>query len=549
MAVLVLVLATGCLAGPALAFAARPGNYAASRFDVNVTVVSGGSLDVTETITFEFQSGTFEKVWREIPLSRTDGIEILEARMDGNPVTRGEGLGYIVVSGRNRVKVEWQFAPTGPSSHTFALRYIARGVAYRDGDRDVVRWRALPEEHRYTIATSRITIAPTETPVDPPAIDQRRVGEVSMTQSAERIDIVAKAVKSNGWVIAELRFPAGHVASATPAWQQRQLDAVALAPRWATIAGGVFVTGVLILVLARQGYPTPTIGFDDAMSTQPPSRLPAALAAVLAARGRTSGYHSMATLLDLADRGVLTVRALPRRLGTRVYEISQVPGKHDLDDHEAEALTIAFAGHGDDVSLSKARSRLARGARRFAAAVNGDLAERGLLDPSRKRVRDLLTMVSVALLIGAGVGCAVVAPLIPRFDGWPFLVPLGLALSGIAGLIMVASVTPLSDQGLMEAAQWRGFRRHLKSLANVRDDAGAAGVPSRWIVYGVAVGLARQWSRYLKKHPDAAPPWFVPSAHDDSGAFAAFVGSSAAGSGGGSAGGGAAAGGGGSGAG
>jgi hypothetical protein len=60
MAGLVLVLATGCLAGPALAFAARPGNYAASRFDVNVTVVSGGSLDVTETITFEFQSGTFE---------------------------------------------------------------------------------------------------------------------------------------------------------------------------------------------------------------------------------------------------------------------------------------------------------------------------------------------------------------------------------------------------------------------------------------------------------------------------------------------------------
>jgi hypothetical protein len=101
----------------------------------------------------------------------------------------------------------------------------------------------------------------------------------------------------------------------------------------------------------------------------------------------------------------------------------------------------------------------------------------------------------------------------------------------------------------MAAAQWRGFKRHLKSLAAARDDRGGAVVPTRWIVYGIAIGLAHQWSRYLKKHPDAAPPWFVPSPGDSGGAFAAFVGSHAATSGSAGGGGGAAAGGGGSGAG
>jgi hypothetical protein len=104
---------------PSPADAAGPGNYAASRFDVNATVLGGGSLAVIETIAFEFQSGTFQKVWREIPSSRTDGIEIVEARMDGETFPPGTGPGHIAITGGNRVRIEWQFAPTGPSTHTF----------------------------------------------------------------------------------------------------------------------------------------------------------------------------------------------------------------------------------------------------------------------------------------------------------------------------------------------------------------------------------------------------------------------------------------------
>ena len=147
------------LMAPFPAAAAGPGAYTARQFDVRATVLDGGSLDVAETITFDFQSGTFQKVWREIPRARTDGLEILEARMDGNPVTPGEGPGHIIVSSRNgRTRVEWRFAPAGPSAHTFELHYIARGVAYRDGARDFVRWRLLPSEHSYKIGMSRATI-------------------------------------------------------------------------------------------------------------------------------------------------------------------------------------------------------------------------------------------------------------------------------------------------------------------------------------------------------------------------------------------------------
>jgi Predicted membrane protein (DUF2207) len=534
----------GGLGLPSVAIAA---DYAAKRFDIVAAVSEAGDLHVKEVIAFDFRSGTFKRVWREIPASRTDGIEIVDARMDGTPFPIGEGPGHISVSGRNRIKVEWQFAPTGPSVHTFELHYVARGVVYRDGDRDVLRWRLLPQEHPYAIEESVARIVTPIGTLDPPRLESRRVGGVSSSPDREGLRIAASNIRSNGWVIADLRYPPGSLASTMPEWQQRQQHLLSLAPRWAMAAAAILAVGVFLLVGLRQGYPAPTIGRDPVTATSPPEPLPAALAAVLAANGRASGYQGGATLLDLADRGVLKIAELRRTLGSRNYEVSQVPGRHDLDTHEGEALHIAFAGSGDAVTFSRARNRLARGARRFRAAINADLAERGLLDPERKAVRDRLTAVSIAMLLGGVVGCAAAAALVPRFDGWPLLLPLGLVVSGLTGIIMAAVTTPLSDEGLVRAAQWRGFKRHLKALADEKDTTVPVSLHSRWIVYGIALGLAPQWARFLRRHHGLAPDWFLAPANDDGAAFAAFVGSHAASSGAG--GGGAAAGGGSSGAG
>ncbi len=538
-------------AAPTPSAADGPGNYVARRFDVTAQVLAGGSLDVTESITFEFQSGTFKKVWREIAASRTDCIELVDARMDGTSFSRGEGPGHIAVSGRNGVKVEWQFTPTGPSTHTFELRYLARGVVYREQGSDVVRWRLLPSQHKYKIDSSTSTIAAAVAAAGAPAIESRRVREVLNDRSARGITITANGIGENGWVVAEIRYPEGRLITAVPAWQDRHAGAEALAPRWSMAAGGIFVAAVIVLLFLRQGYDSPGFETGKVTSTEPPEALPAAIAAALAAKGRSSGFQSIATILDLADRGALAIRELPRKLGARQYELVQIPGKHDLEDHEMEALSIAFAGTGDPVTLSKARARLARRATRFSTALNGDLAERGLTDPARSFIRARLILVSIVMLVTAGVGTIAVAPTIPRYEGWPFLLPLGLALAGLVGLVIAASTTPLSDAGLVQGARWTGFKRHLKELANARDDRGAAGIRSRWIVYGIALGLAHQWSRYLKAHPDAAPSWFVAGADEQPGtAFAAFVGSGAAStSGHGSGGGGGAAGGGASGAG
>src|SRR5687767_5901446 len=86
-ALIVAGLALAC-AAPALAK-----SYTAERFDVLVRVQPDGTLDVTETVLFRFDDGTFREVWRDIPTRRTDGVEFISAEMDGQRLPPGTEIG------------------------------------------------------------------------------------------------------------------------------------------------------------------------------------------------------------------------------------------------------------------------------------------------------------------------------------------------------------------------------------------------------------------------------------------------------------------------
>ena len=217
----------------------------------------------------------------------------------------------------------------------------------------------------------------------------------------------------------------------------------------------------------------------------------------------------MATLLDLADRGVVAIRELPRHFGVRNFELSQVPGRHELSGHEAAAVSIAFADAGDPVTLAKARARLARRGRQFSAAVVAELTAMGMLDEPRTVAASRLKMVGLTLLIGGAMLVIPAVMLVNVYGQWPLMIPLAIGLGGFAAIIAGATMVVLSETGLIRAARWRGYRRSLKNIAADREPEHVAFEPSRALIYAVALGLAAQWSRYLKRRPAAVPPWFA----------------------------------------
>ena len=262
----------------------------------------------------------------------------------------------------------------------------------------------------------------------------------------------------------------------------------------------------------------------------------------------------MATLFELANRGVVTVEEESRRWGQHRFSIRRNTSAAPLTPEESVLLELAFppSDRADESTpLMKVRNRIGSGIRKYREHVQEELRSKGLLDDDRTRVRKRFLGWGLALIVLALVLIVPAAVMTQEFGGWPFLVPATVAIVALGAFINLGSLTPLSNEGVRRADEWRAYSRHLKEVA--RDRAALSSrSPASILPFAVALGLAGQWSKFVKTRPDAVPAWFRTLTATDDGAFPAFIAVGGAGDVGGAGGGGAggsAAGGGGSGAG
>lgn len=499
------------------AAAAEAKEYRAERFDSRVRVNADGSLHVTETVVFRFDSGTFTHVFRQIPARRTDGIDILSARIDGRAVQPE-------VERRNGVRVTWRFPSTGSNTtRTFELTYVVRGAIRVDADADAVIWMALPREHAYRIESSRIDFELPADPIRPPAIETRRVDASTVATDARRVTVTASGIGKNGWIDTTVMLPRGTAAPAPAAWQLRAMRARDLAPRWIAAAGIVAFAGVVLLMAMRQNYDAPPRDPDTtASSPAAPDDLPPPVAGVLTTNGSVRFEHAMAALFALAERGQLTIREQTRgRFGQRNYVLERNRGAQGLRPLESAILDLIFE-RNSEVPLSRARSRLVQHLKRFSQPLLTEMRERGFLDDGRQHLRKRYAVVGVMAIVLAALSVIPAGLLTDEYGGWTMLIPGALALTALLALVFYEAVTPLTNDALRRSREWRSFKRHLKEVAGGR---AAAHEPAAQVLpFAIALGLGSAWSKYLRNHPDAVPGWFQAFGTVDAGAaFAAFV--------------------------
>lgn len=520
-------------------------DYYASRFDARIEVLPGGALRVTETLVFHFTEGTFREVFRTIPTRRTDGVQFVSASMDGLVLPEGDGPGTIDVRQKDGLRVEWHFGPVGPSTHTFELTYVARGVVQETADTDLLEWRALPREHDYRIDSSTVELDLPEQPTGSPELETRRVdggADVSVVDGA--VVVRADTIRRNGSFVVSVGLPRHSVLDAPPAWQARQARQLERMPIWVSTAAGVLLAGLVLLFALGQNYErTPAEADVQWESMIPPESLPPALAGALVSNGQPQLEHAMATLFALAERGILVIREGERGMfGTRHFTLERVRQRATLAPHEQAALSVAFgrsrsdtssSGEAPDVdagatvSLADARKNLSRasGWRAFKSAVMTELAQTDMLDARRQASRRRFGKAGVILILFAVVAAAACLFLIDENGGWPFLVPLALGIVAVVSFIVMGSQTPLSNAGVRRAERWRAFKTHIAHPQEIEPRWGAAGTAeARMLPIAIALGLAAAWSKYLKKRNADTPAWFHAASGVESGhAFAAFV--------------------------
>jgi hypothetical protein len=547
------VLFAAASASPAVAK-----SYSADRFDATVRVLPDGTLDVTETVVFRFESGTFREVFREIPVRRTDGIEVVRAEIQGEPLPFGTEPGTVEVRQRNgRVRVVWRFRPVEEVTRTFVLNYRVKGVVREESGADLLVWRGTPGEHAYSIATSTLRFELPVSPIAEPGVSTRKTGSFEVVRSGNTVEVRAARIGKNGWIDTTLRLPAASVLVSPPLWQQQAARIQAQALNWIVGAATVVGAGFLLLIAWRQGYERPpTLEAPRSASAAAPDDLSPALGGVVAANGGPTLEHAMAALFALADRGEIEIQEKPRGLfGQRDFKITRRAAHTSIVPYERRVLDLAFGGTsapGETATLSQARSRISRGFRKVSADLRQALAAAGLLDEARIGLRKRYQAFGCVMFVAALIALIPTLIMIDVRGPWTLLIPAALLVVGLSALIFGATVTPLSNEGYRRGHRWRAYRDYLSKVARGREPSGGVVVPNV-VPIAIALGLAGAWAKFLKTQGLPAPPWFhaLPSGGDN-GAFVAFIahgGASAHGGAHGGAGGGGAAGGGGSGAG
>ena len=529
--ILIVLLVSLFVASPVLAAK----SYHAERFDVLIDIQENGSAIITETVEFRFEGDPFTFAFREISGAETDGITFLDASMDGVPMPQGTQAGQVEVEAGDPLKVTWHFSPTSDATHVFVVRYRAEGII-RKGEADTLIWRAVPEDHDYSIAHSTITLTypPQATLLAQPTLDWN----FDSTWEENRVILTASGLAQDADLILTARFAPNSLTQIVPQWQIRQEQADAAAAR-AFPAGSI--AGILTVIFGSLGLFTYARANGRELTTSPvvsnptpPADVPPAVIGKLS--GQAHGF--MGTIFDLAQRGVLEVSEEKGFWGSKNHVLTRKEIGASLRPHEQGLLDAIFKTGETQVNMNEVATRLAAKSKLFDEPLQQELIQRGWLDLERKSKRTMLTasgiiimFVALALFIASLIG-------VNMMLGNLNLVMLFAALAGISagafllsiGLLIYAAVfSILTPSGEEQVARWKGFAEYLKQVSKGKEPAIRPDYFERYLAYAAVFGLGTKWAEYFQTFNGIPLPiWFHATAGSNAnfGAIVAVMSSS-----------------------
>lgn len=502
-------------------------SYRAEQFDVDVDIMPDRSLVVEETVRFVFTGGPFSYVFRELPTDHTDGIVDIVAGVDGVPWPRGDGPGEVEISGTNPIEVMWHLSPTADTAQTFTLTYRPLGVVRSSGGSDVLDWQALPDEYEYSIDSSRVTFnfPPGGTLDQEPDI---RAGDATISTEPGSASFQMQELSSGDPLVVRLSFAEGAFSAAPPVWQTQQASQNSQAWVWFVAAGLVLVGGLAAFYRAARPY-SRTVPKATSLIYKPPVDLPPALAGYLA--NQTIGWHhALATLFDLAGRGLLEIEQIGEKSMFRSadFAVTLLNRPQGLRQHEQALIDLLFTdkkGVEQEVVTLAEMGRLVTSSRwkTYTTSLEEEAASEGLLDPAAKQTQKRVMVWSVLVLFLA-FALFIVAFLLDDWFGYWSLVTVGaVLLLGFLGLIFAAAISPLSDKGFQYATALEPFRKMLKDVSKGSADLPDMAYFEAYLPYATAYGIAEPWVKGQAKTGYHQIPAYFRATEASGAEMAAFV--------------------------
>lgn len=477
--------------------------YALSNYDVVLSIQPDGTYDVTETMELDVQSGSFRTFFREVDGDELDSLSNVRA---SSPNVALDSVR--VEQDGDDVEIRWYFPPRSTNG-TFEVSYRAHGGLRIAGEENVARWMAVGS--RWDVPIRDVDVR-----ASVPAA-------WSVPRDSLRVDPADARIQPSGggWEVffRNDRLDAGQGYAVEVRVPARVEAAEASQP----VAGIKVVAALLLFLVTMAGFGLARYNNypHDVGVTTP--RMEPALSLPEAARilsDSRSGRMHDATLVDLADRGYLTLKAVTDSSwtgSTTTVEIDVSPDRSGLTPFERDYLDALSTCD----TLDEARSETKSLRSKQRTEVRKHLVQRGwLYDRQPDQNWYALFGVGAALgMFGAGfVGI--------QYDLVMAIYPMAVCGGATFGaLLMINPRFPRTDEGLRKRSEVKAYVASLrKEIEGLLDEAPEEAVHRMtsvlpWLMLDERVSASwfKKVDRALKEtgHTGTVPQWLQTSDADD----------------------------------
>jgi uncharacterized membrane protein YgcG len=526
MLALLLALVSTFTAGSAFA---QTRSYHMDPYNSDITLNQDGSFDVTETLTYVYDSGSFHRGTRNIPLDRVEKIDNIRVAelVNGQPQdyqqtgydpddsTSGVPGTYGTLTGDNILNIRWVYDYTENASRTFLVSYHVIGGLRSYSDHDVFDWYAIPQGWGSPIYGSRVTLN------FPGGFDTNNLKEVASQPSAatsQQGNVVTWSLSGNldNGLEVGAQIPKGVVQVTPPAWQsgydtQGQVRAI-LNPLVLLASIIALIGGILWVVMSwyRRGRDKPVKLPADYL-TGPPSDLPPGLVGTLLDES-ADVRDVIATVVDMGRKGNLTMQetktgGIGGLFANEDFEYTQTAGKVQ---YRFEQLVLdALFKRGNPTTLTELKNHFYSDLPPIYEEMYKSLVALKYFPENPKGVR--------TRNVAGGTGLLTLAFLLGFvalfFSDWSplfILIPIAIGITGVVKLATAGAMPRKTDFGAEEAAKWQAFKRYLQQMRQYTDVQAAADKFQKYLPYAVAMGIERDLINQFNSVPAAMPPWYAP---------------------------------------
>jgi uncharacterized membrane protein YgcG len=527
---LLLLLLLGLLFTPTSA-AAQTKSFYWERFDVEMTLLENGDIDVVETQVLNFSGEPFTFGYGTILTgSAGNNDAIINIALREGDLIYSESSSNLpgtfnVSQSRDEVQIDWYFEPAlGQNIYTFSYTVKGGVIVGTDeaGSGDQIFWKAIPTDHPGLIQNSTVTIRL------PEGVQPQRYSDSGNYLvegfAGGNSDLVTTRVSDNGRILTynltqpllngdafevRVQFPHAILNIPVPEWQQRQQNydvyaLIVIAISVLGLLGGPLA--VVALWYMRGRDPETGLILPDYLP-EPPSALRPAVVGTLIDE-KADMRDIIATLIDLAQRGYINIRE--NRLRNPVFTLENEVTA-DLRPYEAQFLRDIFR-RKKKRSLATLRYRFANRLPKLKEMLYDELLDGKLIDRSPDKVRKKYTVAAVLIFIVSVIIIIGMAALLPTEIGYVAFFPAAaLFVTAVALGIAGRHMSTKTAKGAEERAKWVAFRTYLRTIEKYQDLEQAVDLFEKYLPYATAFGIDSSWIRKFTAVPNTPMPrWYYP---------------------------------------